>query len=137
MGHIAAEKRPRALSAIAKLLSPSGKFFLDVNHRYNLRSYGIVPTAFRYLRDQLFWTPRSGDVTARWKAGSVTVSTYGHVFIHQEVMRLAHSAGFELESRLVIDYEDGRVRRFSALGNLLYVFRRSSRIDSSSAPHTS
>ena len=137
LGHLPSEKRQRALTEIAKLLSPSGRFFLDVNHRYNLRSYGIIPTALRYLHDQLFWTTRNGDVTARWKTAADTVSTYGHVFIHREVMRLAHSAGLELESRMVIDYEDGRVRRFSCLGNLLYVFRRSSRIDSSSAPQTS
>jgi 2-polyprenyl-3-methyl-5-hydroxy-6-metoxy-1,4-benzoquinol methylase len=137
LGHIPGEKRPRALTAIAKLLSPSGKFFLDVNHRYNLRSYGIIQTAFRYVHDQLFWKPRTGDVTARWTTPSEPVSTYGHVFIHREVMRLAHSAGLELESRLVIDYGDGRVRRFSCLGNLLYIFRRNSRIDSSSAPQTS
>jgi hypothetical protein len=52
-------------------------------------------------------------------------------------MRLANEAGLELEERLVIDYEDGRIRRFAFEGNLLYVFRRRSRIDSASAPQTS
>jgi hypothetical protein len=38
---------------------------------------------------------------------------------------------------MIVDYEDGSIRRFSFLGNLLYVFRPSSRIDSSSALQTS
>ena len=137
LGHIRTEKRQTTLKGLGKLLSPSGRFFLDVNHRYNLLSYGIVPTTARYFHDRLFWTERSGDVTARWKLGDEIVSTNGHVFTHREIMRLAHAAGLELESRTVIDYEDGRIRKFSFLGNLLYVFRRSSRMDSSSAPQTS
>ena len=46
LGHVpTAEKRLHALSAIASLLTPNGRFFLDVNHRYNARSYGVFPTA--------------------------------------------------------------------------------------------
>jgi SAM-dependent methyltransferase len=138
LGHIpTAEKRLRALSAIARIVASNGRCFLDVNHRYNLRCYGFLPTSARWIHDFFFRQQTNGDVTAKWNVGDVSVSTYGHVFTHGEIMRLAGAAGLELEERAVIDYESGRTRRFSFQGNLLYIFRRSSRIDSSSAPQTS
>jgi len=138
LGHIpTAEKRQCALSAISGLLSPKGKFFLDVNHRYNLRSYGVLPTSARWIHDLFHRNERNGDVVAKWSVGDASISTYGHVFTHREIIRLALAAGLELEERIVIDYQDGGLRRWSMLGNLLYIFRRSSRMDSSSAPQTS
>jgi SAM-dependent methyltransferase len=137
LGHVATENREHTLCAVAQLLSPDGKFFLDINHRYNLRAYGILPACARWLRDHLFPSESNGDVLANWEVGESSISTYGHVFAHREIVRLAGAAGLELEKRIAINYENGKIQRFSFQGNLLYVFRRSSRIDSSSAPHTS
>jgi SAM-dependent methyltransferase len=138
LGHVPGnENRRRALSSMAQLLSPNGKLLLDVNNRYNTRSYGFTVTCVRWLKDMVLSDPRNGDVTAKWTVGGTRVSTCGHVFIHREVMRLAQSAGLQFEGRIVVDYENGSVRRLSWLGNLFYIFRRSSRTDSSSAPATS
>jgi len=138
IGHIpGADQRQRALRAVATLLSPGGRFFLDVNHRYNLRSYGVLPTSARWIRDLFFPSEHNGDVLARWSLDESSISTYGHVFTNREIMRLAESSGLEFQEQIVVDYETGRIRRFPFLGNLLYVFRRSSRMDSSSAPQTS
>jgi SAM-dependent methyltransferase len=137
LGHISAENRQRTLGAVAQLLCANGKFFLDVNHRYNLRAYGFLPTCARWIRDHLFGNESNGDVVAKWNVDDLTITTYGHVFTHREIARLAAAAGLELEERIVIDYENGGIRQYAFQGNLLYVFRRSSRIDSSSAPETS
>jgi SAM-dependent methyltransferase len=137
LGHVPTRNRHTALLAISDLLSPDGRFILDVNHRYNLHAYGVGPTIARWIRDCLFPDEKNGDVTARWNVGEANISTYGHVFTHREIMRLADASGLEVEERVVVDYEDGRVRRFSFMGNLLYIFRRSSRMDSPSAPQTS
>jgi SAM-dependent methyltransferase len=138
LGHVpTAKKRLHALRAITSLLTPDGRFFLDVNHRYNVRSYGILPTSARWIRDFLSPGDKNGDVRAEWNAGEAKLSTFGHVFSHGEIVRLAAAAGLEMEERVVVDYETGRTRRFAFEGNLLYVFRRSSRIDSSSAPQAS
>ncbi len=127
LGHVpTAEKRLQALTAIARLLAPQGRFFLDVNHRYNLRAYGLLPTGARWIHDLLSPSDTNGDVLAKWSAGKAGVSTYGHVFMHPEIKRLVASAGLEIEERVVLDYENGRTRRFAFQGNLLYVFRRSS-----------
>ena len=137
LGHISAENRHRALCAVRELLCPNGKFFLDVNHRYNLQAYGVLPTFGRWIRDHLFRNESNGDVVAKWTIRDANVSTHGHVFTHREIMRLAAAAGLELEERIVIDYGNGGIRQYAFQGNLLYVFRRSSRIESSSAPQTS
>jgi hypothetical protein len=138
LGHVPGDENRRlAVSSMAQLLSPTGRFFLDVNHRYNTRSYGLTATCARWLEDIVFPDPRNGDVITKWTVGGTRVSTYGHVFTHREVTRLAQSAELQLEARIVVDYENGSVRRLSWLGNLLYIFRRSSRMDSSSASATS
>jgi 2-polyprenyl-3-methyl-5-hydroxy-6-metoxy-1,4-benzoquinol methylase len=138
LGHVpTAEKRLLALSAIARLLAPQSRFFLDVNHRYNLRSYGIVLTSARWIHDLFSPGDANGDVLAKWNTGKASISAYGHVFTHREIMRLADAAGLEMEGRVIMDYESGRTCRFAFQGNLLYTFRRSPRIASSSAPQTS
>ena len=127
LGHLEGfAKRVRALSAAAQLLSPTGLIFVDVIHRYNLRSYGATMTAARWLRDRILPDDRNGDVTARWQTPTGEISTYGHVFTDREMHHLADAAGLKGMARTVIDYATGEIRRASCMGNLLYVFRRAS-----------
>ena len=112
------------MRGIRERLTKTGRFFMDVNHRYNAHAYGIAPTVTRMLRDVLLPGEQNGNVAASWKLGTERISTYGHVFTHPEVMQLAQVAGLKMEERIVIDYADGRVRRSPLQGNLLYVFRR-------------
>ncbi len=127
LGHVqGAPTRARALGVAAELLSPGGLLFVDVIHRYNLPSYGLVMTAARWLRDQLAPSDTSGDVVDKWQTAAGEIKAYGHVFADREVRKLAESAGLECLERIVIDYETGATRRVGCLGNLLYVFRRSS-----------
>ena len=138
LGHIESPgKRGRALSTAAQLLSPGGLLFVDVIHRYNVRSYGVVMTAARWLRDRFAPSDANGDVVANWQTTAGEISTYGHVFTDREMRRLAKSMGLECVERVVIDYRTGKIRGMSCLGNLLYVFRRSSRSDSPNAAATS
>jgi len=126
LGHIPGiTRRARALNAARNLLSEKGRFFLDVTHRYNARSYGLVPTAARLLYDFFVRRETNGDVIANWDTGDARISTYGHVFAQREVVQLSHNSGLKLEERLVIDYEDGEICGSRFQGNLLYVFRRS------------
>ena len=138
LGHIwGSAKRVAALKNAAQLLSPSGLLFVDVIHRYNVRSYGALATTARWLRDHVVPAETNGDVVAHWQTRAGTISTYGHVFTDGEIRRLANLAGLECSERAVIDYESGMIQRFSCMGNLLYVFRPTSRSDSSSPLQTS
>jgi len=125
LGHIrGTAHRTKALGAAQNLLSEKGRFFMDVTHRYNVRSYGLVPTALRLFHDFLVRREENGDVVACWNIGESRISTYGHVFAHREIMHLALTCGLKVEERVVIDYENGQVRRNAFQGNLLYVLRR-------------
>jgi 2-polyprenyl-3-methyl-5-hydroxy-6-metoxy-1,4-benzoquinol methylase len=127
LGHISQfDLRARALNAAAQLLSQDGLMFVDVINRYNMRSYGATMTAARWLRDHIAPSDSNGDVKARWSTSNVEITTYGHVFTHQEMRRLANSAGLHCAGRFVIDYDTGEIRRATWKGNLLYVFRRAS-----------
>jgi SAM-dependent methyltransferase len=138
LGHIRGfQNRVRAMCAMRALLAPEGKCFVDVNHRYNMRSYGLFPSAARFIRDSTFYSQTNADVIARWSIGGDSISTHGHMFIDREIRQLARAAGLSIQQRVVVDYDSGEIRQFAFAGNLLYVFRRSSEIDSASAAHTS
>lgn len=122
LGHIfPAPKRLEVLRQIARLLIPGGKAFIDVNHRYNARHYGLLITAMRYLRDRLAWHATNGDVPVTWRIGELMCTTMGHVFTDKEVRSLCREAGLNIESRFVVDYATGETRRSEFEGHLLYV----------------
>jgi len=124
LGHIQPERtRGQVLSSLRAMLSPDGVLYVDVNHRYNVSSYGAVRTAFRFLQDRLWPSEFNGDVTAKWDLQGSSCSTYGHVFTDREMRLLAAAAGLEVHERIVVDYDTGEVRRFGFQGNLLYILR--------------
>ena len=118
LGHIfPAASRVQVLNQFARLISPDGRIFVDVQHRYNARHYGAIPTGLRFLRDGLNWKETNGDVVVAWHA----CATRGHVFTHGEFRSLARAAGLNVETRFVVDYATGECRRWSTQGHLLYV----------------
>ena len=84
----------------------------------------MFPTAARVLHDFFVRGETNGDVGVNWKIGNGRISSYGHVFTHNQVLALASNSGLKLEERVVIDYETGDVRTRAFQGNLLYVFRQ-------------
>ena len=127
LGHISpASARIEVLRQFARLASPRGKIFIDVNHRYNARHYGSLQTALRFLRDQVSWNENHGDVTVTWDVGKTRCTTVGHVFIDEEFRALADAAGLRIENTFIIDYATGELRRRSWQGHLLYVLRPAS-----------
>lgn len=122
LGHIfPAASRTEVLRQFARLLSPRGKAFVDVNHRYNARHYGALPTAMRFLRDTLLWSEENGDVEVNWTQFAAMCTTMGHVFTHKEVRSLIRAAGLNIERKFVVNYATGQQRRWDFEGQLLYV----------------
>jgi 2-polyprenyl-3-methyl-5-hydroxy-6-metoxy-1,4-benzoquinol methylase len=139
LGHIRpAKMRVQVLRELGRLLTHDGRLFLDVNHRYNVRSYGLVRTAGRFLYDKLLPSEANGDVTVSWNFGDVRCHTYGHVFTDREIRQLAREADLTVTERVVVDYETGGVKPRAWEGNLFYVFRRrNSASDSCNVSQTS
>jgi 2-polyprenyl-3-methyl-5-hydroxy-6-metoxy-1,4-benzoquinol methylase len=127
LGHIfPSESRIEVLRQFARLISPSGRVFVDVNHRYNARHYGPLQTACRFLRDQVLWNEKNGDVVVAWEVEETRCTTRGHVFTDEEFRSLALAGGLRIDRTFVVDYATGEQRRWSWEGNLLYVLRPAS-----------
>lgn len=127
LGHIfPSASRTDVLRQFARLASPGGKVFVDVNHRYNAPHYGRLKTGLRFLRDRVTRDEKNGDVVVGWDAGETRCTTLGHVFTDQEFRSLSLAAGLDIEKTFVIDYATGEQRRSSWRGNLLYVLRPAS-----------
>lgn len=133
LGHIfPSASRAEVLRQFARLLSPDGKAFVDVSHRYNARHYGLLRTAKRFLHDRLSTDEKNGDVVVAWDVEETRCTeqratpwtTMGHVFTHREFCSLCAAAGLTIEKRFAVDYATGARRRWSYEGHLLYVLRR-------------
>jgi 2-polyprenyl-3-methyl-5-hydroxy-6-metoxy-1,4-benzoquinol methylase len=138
LGHIfPAASRLEVLRQFARLVSPQGRIFVDLQHRYNARHYGAIPTILRFLRDQLSWSETNGDVVVAWNIDELHCTTRGHVFTHREFRSLAHAAALNIENRFIVDYATGECRPRSVEGHLLYVLGRTGRTATRSAQQTS
>jgi SAM-dependent methyltransferase len=125
LGHVfPPEARREVLRQCARLLSPKGRLFVDVSHRYNAAHYGWGATSARMLFDLVRPSPANGDVVATWRLGGRETSVRGHVFTDREVRGLVRDAGLRVERRIVVDYRTGAEHQFSLLGNPLYIIRR-------------
>jgi SAM-dependent methyltransferase len=125
LGHVfPAAARAAAMAQFRRLLSPRGRLFIDVNHRYNAARYGVFRTAGRFIHDVLRPSEKNGDVLAKWRLGGREYGVRGHVFTAIEFEDLAASAGLSVERRFVVDYETGAERDFAIQGNPLYVMKR-------------
>jgi len=124
LGHVASSRnRIEVLRQFGRLASRTGRIFIDVNHRYNARHYGPLPTLQRFLRDRVFWDENSGDVMVTWSVRGTPCTTWGHVFTDKEFRSLCLTAGVRIEKTFVVDYATGELRRRTWEGNLLYVLR--------------
>jgi SAM-dependent methyltransferase len=124
LGHVfPTAARLEVFRQFARLLSPRGRVFVDVSHRYNARHYGVLPTVGRFLRDRMSPGEKNGDVTVAWDVDGIRSTTAGHVFTHGEIAWLCRSSGLKVEKRLIVDYATGEQRRWACEGHLLYVLR--------------
>jgi hypothetical protein len=124
LGHIFPQaSRMEVLRQFARLASPRGRIFVDLHHRYNVRHYGAIPTALRFLHDRLRWNETNGDVVVAWHVEDVRCTTRGHVFTDREFRSLAQAAGLNIENQFSVDYATGECRRWRFQGHLLYVLK--------------
>jgi 2-polyprenyl-3-methyl-5-hydroxy-6-metoxy-1,4-benzoquinol methylase len=125
LGHVFPQAaREEMLRQCALRLSPKGRLFVDVSHRYNARLYGTIRTAGRFLYDLLRPADTNGDVVATWQTGSLRTTFRGHVFTNREFRGLARRAGLSIDACYVVDYATGAICAHTVQGHLLYVMSR-------------
>jgi len=122
LGHLESHKtRQAALRKMSHMLSPNGLIFVDVNNRYNARSYGLLKSGFRFFYDVILPSEANGDVSFIWHVSERSIQASGHVFRPAEIETLLKEAGLRILERFVIDDKTGKLRRFKCEGHLLYV----------------
>ena len=124
LGHVATQTaRIEVLRQCRRLLTPRGRIFIDLSHRYNARHYGLAKTAARYVGDHLWPRETQGDVVVAWHDGPEPIRTFGHVFTDSEVRGMCQAAGLDVERRYIVDYATGLEEQHAWRGHLLYALR--------------
>ena len=124
LGHVATRAaRIEVLRQFGRLLTPRGRIFIDLSHRYNARHYGLARTAARYVGDHLWPREARGDVVVAWHDGAEPIRTFGHVFTGSEVSGMCRAARLDVERRFIVDYATGLQQRHAWQGHLLFVLR--------------
>jgi len=118
LGHVSRADRTTALRNMRRVLTPTGRVFLDVNNRYNIAAYGWRRVAANRLRDALCGD--GGDVVATVSVDGTTLRTYSHLFEQREMVRLVRSGGFYVRKIWSVDYQTGCIRGSGSFGQLLF-----------------
>lgn len=125
LGHIDNEnKRIQALKKMSLLLSPKGKIFLDVNNRYNAKTYGCSKVIRNLLFDWLRLKKNRGDVQFFWIAGHKKIPAKGHLFTPFEITNLVAQAKLKIQQSYIVDYDNGEIRQSIFNGQLFYILTK-------------
>ncbi|WP_084792078.1 class I SAM-dependent DNA methyltransferase [Actinopolyspora mortivallis] len=108
LGHVPAEEIVQSLRQVRELLEPDGILIFDVNNRYNVAHYGIIPVCRNKIKDM--FSSRGGDFVTSCTSGGRVFRTSVHLFNRSEVAGLLRRSGFELKEITFRDYMTGKKR---------------------------
>ncbi|ERT13677.1 class I SAM-dependent DNA methyltransferase [Photorhabdus temperata] len=106
LGHIAENQLIPSLCRIKNLLNPNGLLIFDVNNRYNISSYGLLPVCRNWIKD--FSLSHGGKFVASRTSGSEILRTPVHLFTKSEVIYLLNQCGFLVEKISFHNYTTGK-----------------------------
>jgi 2-polyprenyl-3-methyl-5-hydroxy-6-metoxy-1,4-benzoquinol methylase len=120
LGHIPDyPNRLKSLNNMKNLVSEKGRIFIDVNNRYNAKSYGYFKTLFRIIYDFVFPGYTNGDVHYQWEIDGEKIPAKGHFFIPSEIKSLISDTNLNIINLKIINYETGKEERFFFQGQML------------------
>ncbi|ARV12798.1 hypothetical protein BTO09_10745 [Gilvibacter sp. SZ-19] len=104
------------LEKIHNSLTESGILFLDINNRYNLKSYGIKAVFQNIFKDF------TGKQNAGYYSLNAGTDISSQVYIHNpfEMDKLLKRAGFSKVKKYYIDYDTGEEKSTFLEGQILY-----------------
>ena len=124
LGHINFRSRVEALKIMAKLLLPGGIIMLDVNNRHNAASYGKIKVIWRKFIDIVNFQESRGDSYYEWHIGGLKIPSYGHLFIHAELIKLFSAADLVIDQYFAVNYLNGEISKNLTQGQLFYILRK-------------
>ena len=124
LGHVPCELRIASLQKMAACLSADGIIMLDVNNRHNAPAYGRFKVWGRRFVDFFFFDEMRGDCYYDWQIGQIKIPSYGHLFIHQEMLSLFSAADLQVVMCCAINYLNGSTSTCLTEGQLFYVLKK-------------
>lgn len=124
LGHIPLALRIASLQKMAACLAPDGIIMLDVNNRHNAPAYGRFKVLIRRLVDFFHFDEKRGDCYYDWKIGKIKIPSYGHLFIHPEMLSLFDAAGLNVVTCCSVNYTDGSISTRLTDGQLFYMLKK-------------
>jgi len=123
LGHIPdTNRRIIALKNMKQMLKKSGKIFIDVSNRYNIRYYSFKKVLKNFIKDFFKPNVENGDFNYKIKINNTKeINSLCHFFTPKEVKNLINISGLKIESEYFIDYINGKIRRFFFEGHLFYI----------------
>ncbi len=124
LGHVPSELRIPSLQKMASSLTAQGIIMLDVNNRHNAPAYGHFKVLTRRLVDYFDFDEKRGDCYYDWQIGETKIPSYGHLFIHQEMLSLFQAASLNVQMCCAVNYENGVTSTSLTKGQLFYVLKK-------------
>lgn len=117
LAHVRLANISTALANIHKSLKTDGVFIFDINHRYNLKAYGL-----RAVRNYAFdlVLPTSTSFYAR----TGNIKTPVDLYAPRQMKSLLHEAGFRPEYISYINYDNGACENSFWGGQMFCIARR-------------
>lgn len=125
LGHVPTRNgRVTSLINFKKNLSEDGLIFIDVNNRHNLANYGLKNVLKNILNDLNPFKKNKGDFKVEAKDNLGSFATIGHLFTDREIRKAISEVNLEIVRKYVIDYDNGKIKKSSFNGQLLYILKR-------------
>ncbi len=119
-GHIDNEEsRLTSLYNIYNILEDGGRFYFDVNNRYNIDNYGLGNVLINIFRDIIPFFNDSGDFNFEINVNGKSVPSFVHIHSPFEIFTLIKKTKFQVNKVYVIDYENGTLKNSYFKGQLL------------------
>jgi len=120
-GHIEdMKKRLVALNYIYDILEEQGRFYFDINNRYNIDNYGWSNVLMNFLKDINPLAADSGDFNFQISIKGESIPSFVHIHSPFEIFNLIKKTKFHLNKVYVIDYDDGSLKDSYFRGQLLF-----------------
>jgi len=121
LGHLGNEQRVlTGLTNIRKSVRKNGIVILDINNRHNISQYKIKAVK-NIIKDVFTYKFANGDIKFNISINGQNIPSYVHIFNKHEIEKLIDAAGFEIKSRVYINYANGDIEKSPLFGQLCYV----------------
>ena len=121
LGHLGNKEQVLSgLKNIRKSIKPNGIVILDVNNRHNIAQYKWKAIR-NIIKDFFIYKFENGDIKFNISVNDKQIPSCVHIFDKYEIENLINMAGFEIKSKIYINYANGNIKKSALFGQLCYI----------------